>query len=202
MRTPFFWVAGGVFFFSWMAVFVPLVHIAPFAQDVGFGKATASTMISAIGVGGLLGRTATGIISDLIGRIASLAAVVALQVVCFTVFASADGLALLVLAAVCFGFGYGGTTTMFPAIFSDPFGQAHIGAIVGAVFAVAGSSAAFGPAMAGYLYDLTDSYRLAFALGGMMNLMGLGPVVALRILLTRQERLGTAPKPDSRGPWR
>ena len=197
MRTPIFWVAGGIFFFTWMAVFMPLVHLVPFAEDLGIGKATASTMISAIGVGGLLGRTATGIISDRIGRIPSLASALVLQVVCFAVFASADGLALLVPAAVGFGFSYGGTTTMFPAIFSDQFGQGHIGAIVGAVFAVAGSSAAFGPAIAGYLYDLTGSYRLAFAMGGVMNMVGLGLVAALHILLARQDKLGTAPRPDT-----
>ncbi len=180
MRTPVFWVAGGIFFFTWMAVFMPLVHLVPFAEDLGIGKATASTMISAIGVGGLLGRSGTGIISDRVGRLPSLAAVLALQVGAFAVFATASNLALLLPAAVVFGFSYGGTTTMFPAIFSDQFGQAHIGSIVGAIFAGSGSAAAFGPAIAGYLYDLTGSYRLAFATGGGMNLVGLFLVIALR----------------------
>lgn len=179
MRTPVFWVAGGVFFFTWMAVFMPLVHLTPFTEDLGIGKATASTMISAIGVGGLLGRTGTGVISDRIGRLPSLASVLVVQIASFSVFATSSSLLLLFPAAVAFGLGYGGSTTMFPAIFSDQFGQAHIGAITGAIFAGSGSAAAFGPAIAGYLYDLTGSYRLAFAMGGAMNLAGLLLVLAL-----------------------
>ena len=186
MRTPVFWVAGAIFFFTWMAVFMPLVHLVPFAEDLGIGKTTASTMISAVGVGGLLGRTSTGLVSDRIGRLPSLAVVLTVQVLAFGVFATGESLLVLVPGAVAFGFAYGGTTTMFPAIFSDQFGQAHIGAIVGAVFSVAGSSAAFGPTIAGYLYDLTDSYRLAFAIGGGMNLVALSLVGVLRLCLARR----------------
>jgi MFS transporter, OFA family, oxalate/formate antiporter len=186
MRTPVFWVAGGIFFFTWMAVFMPLVHLVPFAEDLGIGKATASTMISAIGIGGLLGRTSTGLVSDRIGRLPSLAVVLTVQVASFMVFATGETLLVLYPGAVAFGFAYGGTTTMFPAIFSDQFGPAHIGAIVGAVFSVAGSSAAFGPTVAGYLYDVTDSYRLAFTIGGGMNLVALALVGVLRVFLARQ----------------
>lgn len=193
MRTPEFWVTGAVFFFTWLAVFMPLVHLIPFAEDLGISKAAASTMISAVGIGGLLGRTATGVISDRIGRLPSLAAVLTIQVVAFAVFATSSELAILFPTAAAFGFGYGGTTTMFPAIYSDQFGQAHIGAIVGAVFAVAGSAAAFGPAIAGYLYDLTDSYRLAFAIGGAFNLVGLLFVGVLRWFFKRQ----AAPPPTT-----
>jgi MFS transporter, OFA family, oxalate/formate antiporter len=191
MAMPEFWVTGAVFFFTWLAVFMPLVHLIPFTEDLGIGKAAASTMLSAVGIGGLVGRTLTGMISDRIGRIPSLTAVLAIQAVAFAIFATSSEFAVLVPTAAAFGFGYGGTTTMFPAIHSDQFGQAHIGAIVGAVFAVAGSAGAFGPAIAGYLYDLTDSYRLAFAIGGALNLVGL-LFVGMLCLLHRRD---TAPRP-------
>jgi MFS family permease len=185
MATPVFWAAGGIFFFSWMAVFMPLVHLVPFAEDIGMGKGIASTMLSAIGLGGLLGRTSTGVLSDRIGRLWALALVLAVQISAFAAFAIGTGLLVLLPAAVAFGMAYGGTTTMFPAIFSDQFGQAHIGSITGAVFAVAGSSAAFGPTLAGVIHDATDSYRLAFAIGGGMNLVALGLVGLLWMFLGR-----------------
>jgi cyanate permease len=85
---------------------------------------------------------------------------------------------------------------MFPAIFSDQFGQAHIGAITGAIFARSGSAAAFGPAIAGYLFDLTGSYRLAFAMGGAMNLAGLLLVFALwRVTRARPAGAATLTSP-------
>ena len=50
------------------AVFVPFIHGVQFAQSLGFSLQTASTVISSIGVGGLVGRMTMGPLSDRIGR--------------------------------------------------------------------------------------------------------------------------------------
>ena len=43
---------------------------------------------------------------------------------------------------LAFGYSYGAISTLFPAVVGDFFGRAHAGAIVGFLFAVAGSMAA------------------------------------------------------------
>jgi hypothetical protein len=53
----------------------------------------------------------------------------------------------------------GGIAAFFPALIGDFFGRLAIGAIVGFIFALAGSPAAFGPLIAGYMYDATKSYN-------------------------------------------
>lgn len=179
-RTTMFWVLVAIFLCTWLVVFLPLVHLPPFAEDLGFSATVAATMVSAIGVGGMAGRTLTGTFSDRIGRRASLAVVLGVQVAAFLVFAVSDGLWTLYPAAAAFGFGYGGTTTVFPAIVADLFGRAHAGAITGLVFAGAGSAAAVGPFVAAWMYDLIGSYRAAFVLSAAVNALGLALVAVLR----------------------
>src|SRR5690606_9994590 len=110
------------------------------------------------------------------GRQVSLAVVLGVQVAAFLVFAVSDNLWTLYPAAAVFGFGYGGTTTVFPAIVADLFGRAHAGALTGLVFASAGSAAAVGPFVAAWIYDLTGSYRMAFLLSALVNGIGLALV--------------------------
>ena len=180
MRTGVFWVLAAIFLCTWLVVFLPLVHLSPFARGLGASAGLASTLVSAVGVGGLFGRTLTGGVSDRIGRDATLAVVLGVQVLAFVVFAVSRSLAPVYPAAIAFGFGYGGTTTVFPAIVADRFGRAHAGAIVGLLFAGAGSMAAVGPFVAAWIYDSTGSYRVAFLLSAAVNLVGLALCALLR----------------------
>ncbi len=196
MRTRMFWIIAGIFLCTWLVVFLPLVHLSPFARGLGASAGLAATLVSSVGIGGLLGRTLTGTVSDRIGGDATLGIVLSVQVVAFLVFAVSHSLATLYPAAVAFGFGYGGTTTVFPAIVGDRFGRAHAGAIVGLLFAGAGSLAAVGPFMAAWIYDSTGSYRIAFLLSAAANAVG----VALVFVLRADSRRRAAPTPAVAGP--
>lgn len=179
-RTTTFWCLTCLFALTWLAVFVPFAHIAAFARDLGSSSFTSSLLLSAIGLGGVTGRLTTGTVSDRIGRRPSLAIMLALQIVAFVGFAAAHNLVVLFPAAVLFGFSYGGSVTLFPALVGDQFGRLYAGAIVGTIFASAGALAAVGPYLAATLYDATDSYRLAFALGALVNAGSLLLVAILR----------------------
>ncbi len=191
MRTPVFWIIAGIFLCTWLVVFLPMVHLSPFARGLGASPGLAAAMVSSVGVGGLVGRTLTGTVSDRMGAETTLAIVLSVQVLAFVVFATSHSMATLFPAAAAFGFGYGGTTTVFPAIVGDRFGRAHAGAIVGLLFAGAGSLAAVGPFMAAWIYDSTGSYRPAFVLSAAANAVGLILVFVLRSTAMRGQR--TAP---------
>lgn len=182
-RTSAFWVLFGVFALTWLAVFVPFVHLAPFAEDLGSSSSAAALSVSALGLGGIVGRLSVGAASDRLGRRSSLAIMLALQIVAFGGFAGANGNGVLFPSAVLFGFAYGGAVTLFPALVGDAFGRAHAGAIVGSLFAASGSLAAIGPFVAGWLYDGLGSYRTAFLLCGAVNV---GALVLLGILRPAQ----------------
>ena len=98
--------------------------------------------------------------------------VLTLEAVAFFGLAISAGLSLLYPSAALFGFSYGGTTALFPAIVGDFYGRLAVGAIVGFIFSLAGSMAAFGPIAVGYLHDVYGSYEIAFLMSALFNLLG------------------------------
>ncbi|HEV8713252.1 MAG TPA: MFS transporter [Candidatus Binatia bacterium] len=172
-RTSAFWLLNAIFTLSWLVVFMPMVHIVPFAVDLGIPPVRAAMTISLIGMAGFAGRLLLGPISDRLGRLPALGLCLLLQALAFVGFVFTTGLASLYPAAAVFGFSYGGATALFPAIVGDFYGRTAVGAIVGFIFALAGSPAAFGPLIAGYIYSVTGHYSAAFILSAGLNLAAL-----------------------------
>ncbi|MBI2552939.1 MAG: MFS transporter [Candidatus Rokubacteria bacterium] len=169
IRTGAFWLIFGIFTATWIPVFLPLVHIVPFARDLGMSPLVASTVLSALGIAAVVGRLVMGAVSDRIGRKPALALVIALQAAAFLGFTLVGGLPSLYLVALGFGFSYGAVSTLFPAIVGDFFGREQAGSLVGFLFALAGSMAAWGPLFAGAIYDATGAYTWAFLLSAASN---------------------------------
>ena len=176
-----------IYLLTWLAVFVPFVHAAAYAEDLGLNKVAAASVISAIGIGGVCGRLISGLASDRLGHLPTLVAIFALQGAAFLAFAAADGLYLLWAAAVLFGCGYGGGVTVLAPLCADLFGRAHVASVVGAIFAIAASPAAVGPWVAGWIYDSTGSYAAAFEWSAALNVVAMLLAV---VLIQRQRRPG------------
>jgi MFS family permease len=183
-RTTPFWLLNVIFTLTWLVVFMPMVHIVPFAVDLGVPQFRAAMTISVIGLAGSVGRLFIGTISDRFGRVATLGLCFVLQALGFLGFTLSSGLATLYPAAAIFGLSYGGITALFPAIIGDFFGRLSVGAIAGFIFAVSGAPAAFGPLIAGWGYTVTGSYNLAFIFSAALNFVAF----ALLFLLQKPRR--------------
>ena len=178
-RTRAFWMLVLIFALTWVMVFMPIVHIVPFALDLGIDRLRAAMTISVIGMTGFVGRLLIGTISDRFGRLPALGVCLFLQAFGFMGFTLSHGVTLLYTSAALFGISYGGITALFPALVGDFFGRAAIGAIVGFIFSIAASAAALGPLLAGYLYTLTRSYWWPFELGVVLNLIAASLLLGL-----------------------
>ena len=124
-RNPNYWKIFGMYALTFLAVFVPFVHGVQFAQSLGASLQTASTVISAIGIGGLSGRRVMGPISDRIGRKNAVMLALFVETISFLGMAGSNNLWLLYPSAVAFGFAYGGGLVGFPPLVADLFGRAH-----------------------------------------------------------------------------
>jgi MFS family permease len=169
VRTRAFWLLYGVFAATWIPVFIPLVHLVPMARGLGIPPLLAATLVSALGASALVGRLLMGGASDRIGRRGALALALALQAVAFVGFSQARELPALYAASLVFGFAYGAASTLFTASVADFFGREHAASLAGLLFALAGSMGAFGPFVAGFIYDRAGDYRLAWWLSAACN---------------------------------
>lgn len=169
VRNRVFWILAATFSLTWIPVFIPLVHLVPFARDLGHSPMTAAWVVSVLGVGAIAGRLMMGALSDRRGRVASLRVALVVQAVACLAFLAAHGLPSLLIASVLYGFGYAAVSTLFPPLVTDFFGRAHAGSIVGALFAIAGSLGGLGPWLAGVLYDATGGYTSTWALCATLN---------------------------------
>jgi MFS family permease len=172
-RSAAFWILFAVFASTWIPVFIPLVHLVPLATGLGISPLLAATLVSALGAAAMLGRLSMGAASDRMGRRPALALALALQAGAFIGFAVGGDLAALYAASLVFGFSYGAGSTLFPAMVTDFFGREQAGSLVGILFAMAGSMAAWGPLGAGWIYDRHGSYEPAFWLAAGLNLLAL-----------------------------
>jgi MFS family permease len=180
VRTTAFWLLAAAFTATWLPVFIPLVHLVSLARDLGHGAGTGAWLVSALGAGAVGGRMVMGPVSDRIGRKSTLLLMMVMQAVAFGGFALAGSVSALVGAAVVFGYSYGAISTLFPAIVGDFFGRAAAGSIVGLLFMLAGSMAAWGPLVAGAVYDATGSYRPAFQIAAAANIVAAAIAAAAR----------------------
>jgi len=174
MRTSTFWMLGAAFSATWIPVFVPLVHLVPFARDLGYSPLTGASVVSTLGIGAVAGRLVMGGVSDRIGRRTAVGIAMVLQGIAFLGFLLAGrGVALLFGTALVFGYSYGAISTLFPAIVGDFFGRGQAGALVGFLFALAGAMAGWGPLIAGAIYDATGGYDLTWMAAACLNVLAL-----------------------------
>jgi len=179
-RTAALWLLMAVFTMTFLVIFFPMVHLVPFALDLGIAPVRAALVIGFVGAGSLAGRLLSGAVSDRLGRQRTLCMALSLQALAFLGFWGSSSAALLFASALLFGLATGGASTLFPAIVGDFFGRLSVGAIFGFVWAIAASAAAFGPLIAGYLYDVTGSYADAFVLSAALNLAAACLVLLLK----------------------
>jgi MFS family permease len=87
----------------------------------------------------------------------------------------------LVAFAIALGLGYGLRIALMPAVLIELFGVRNLGAILGIFFTASGISAVVGPLLAGFIVDVTGSYRWGIAFALASGSFGFAAVALLRI---------------------
>ena len=169
LRTTPFWLIFASLFLSCIGLFVPMVHLGPYAVDAGYTAAQGVALVSLIGLGSLLGRFTIGAPADRLGRIPALSAMYAGLGVMFVLWWAASAYWMLALFAVVFGICYGAYVALLPTIVMDLYGARSVSGIIGCLYTGCGFGTLIGPWLAGAAYDALGTYQAPIAAGALLS---------------------------------
>jgi OFA family oxalate/formate antiporter-like MFS transporter len=158
-------------------VFVPFVHLVPYAMDHGVPQSSAVLLLGVIGVGSTAGRFFLGGLADRMGRQLALLTMFVGMALALSVWALSTY--FWSLAAFAFGYGvfYGGWVAVLPAVVMDHFGGRNVSAIIGVLYTSVAFGTLVGPSAAGFAFDLSHSYALPILASVSANMIAAGIVV-------------------------
>jgi MFS family permease len=162
-----FWALMAFAFFAIIGLYIILVHNVRFLVDQGVAKMTAAFIFALVGVISAIFRIFWGWLSDRIGR--EITYTMGITCACLgagsLLLFEAYGLPLFTYSFfIFFGMGWGVTAPMFMAVAADLFHGKIFGLIYGVMEAGVGIGGAFGAWVAGFIFDRTQSYQMAFVL--------------------------------------
>ena len=188
LSMPSFWLIFIAFFGGSTCSQTMHVHQVAFFVDQGIEALVAASVVSVVGFFSIVGKVGGGWLSDKVAReliFVYSTAILLASVGCLLWMQGYPSLLGAFTFGVLLGIGYSAVAAIMPAIVSDRFSGANYGTILG--FGLFGSAlgSAFGPWMAGALFDLTGSYTLPFLVAGASGIVALVSIyIAYRIRLS------------------
>jgi predicted MFS family arabinose efflux permease len=155
-------------------LFVPFVHLVPFALDHGVAQSRAVLLLGAIGVGSTAGRFALGGLADRWGRELTLVRMFAGMALVLMCWIFATVYAGMTVVALAYGVVYGGFVAVLPALVMDYFGGRNVSSIIGILYTSVALGTLIGPSAAGFAFDLSHSYTLPILIGAGGNIIAAG----------------------------
>ncbi len=183
MHSRQFWLLFLVYLCTGIGSFLVSLHQLAFAVDVGFDKLYAATVL---GMGSFLsipGIIVTGTVSDYVGREISAMLTYGVSIAgtaCALLITGPDQHLLLWLFACLFGLTWGARGPAVTAKAADLFPGRQLGAILGVITIGSGLGAGLGAWGAGFIFDMSGSYKLAFTLSMIAYALGCLAFWALR----------------------
>lgn len=166
-----------------VAMSMPQVHIVAYCGDLGYGVARGAQMLSLMLGFGIISRVASGFVADRLGGLTTLLIGSVAQMTALVLYLLMDGLTSLYVISALFGLFQGGLVPSYAIVIRECFPAKEAGGRVGVVMAMTLLGMAVGGWMSGVIFDLTGSYRAAFANGVAWNLINAG--IALWLLRRR-----------------
>jgi len=163
-------------------VFVPFVHLVPYARDHGVSAASAVLLLGIIGIGSTAGRFFLGGLADRLGRQRSLLLMFAGMALTLASWVAATGVWSLGAFACAFGVFYGGWVAVLPAVVMDYFGGRNVSGLIGILYTSVAFGTLVGPSAAGFAFDFSHSYTVPILISACTN------IVAVIIVATIPDR--------------
>jgi MFS family permease len=168
-----FWLFFLLCFCYGYCVFAIMVHIVPHAIELKISALRAANIIATIGGLSIFGRVLLGRVSDIIGNKYILMFGFILTSTALVALIPASKAWMLFLSGGIFGFGFGGLAVSQSPLIAEMFGLKSHGLIFGVSSISVMTGGALGPLLTGYIFDVTNSYQMAFLLCAAVSLAGI-----------------------------
>jgi MFS transporter, OFA family, oxalate/formate antiporter len=179
MRTPAFWSIVMAFLLALSGQIAFLVHQISFLS-LTLGPPGAASAVSVTAGASIFGRFFLGPIADRIDKRFVAMFCFFVQGAAILSLAYFRQVAVLYLGTFAFGLTMGGVVMMQPLLIGECFGMVSFGTISGlsGLFTMLGAS--LGPAIAGWIFDATQDYRIAFTFFAAASLLAMVTVFFAR----------------------
>ena len=171
-RTHTFWILAATFFFQSMAHNVIFVHGVISLTDKGIGYEKAAFVIGLLTLVSLIGRIVLGFLGDFMDKRYLISLAYVMLGAGVLVLANSNSMLEVYIFIALFGIGFGATVPLMAAMRAEYFGRAYLGRIQGFMSPIVMLAGAIGPVTAGYLFDTTGSYQIAFTVVGLLPFVG------------------------------
>ncbi len=163
-----FWLVMGAGFVSNLAITVVFVHLVAYATDLEISAAVAASFVSVIGVFNIVGKVSMGAFSDRYGLRLAMNICFGLGAAVLFWISTASAIWMFYIFAILFGIAYAGWLPLFPVLVGKTFRVSTMATVLGFHSASNMIGGALGAYVAGYIFDVTSSYKWAFLMAGLL----------------------------------
>ncbi|MBN2032688.1 MAG: MFS transporter [Deltaproteobacteria bacterium] len=181
MKEKEIWKLGGVYFMYGFSYVIYLTFfIAYLTKEIGISPKNAGGMFAILGLCSISSGVLWGSVSDLVGRrFGSMYAYIVLAL-SYLIFAFWTDLPGLYVSCIIYGFSISSIPVILAAAAGDAVGPRLAPAGLGCITLFFGVGQALGPAVAGYIKDVTGSFTGAFVLSTVVSFIGALGSILLR----------------------
>ena len=156
-----------------LAMAMPQVHIVALCVERGFGLSIGAEILAVMLFSGMISRVGFGYLSDKIGPVYTLFIGSLLQMLSLVFFLPFDSQLSLYIVSLMFGLSQGGIVPAYAMIIRKYLPIEQVGERVGLVIMATIVGMGLGGWMSGEIFDITQSYKLAFVNGIFWNFTNL-----------------------------
>jgi sugar phosphate permease len=163
LKLPVFWFLAIAFGLRQFAVGAISLHQVPYLVDTGRSLETTSIILAAVTLTSIIGRLGFGTLADHFPpRYIMAFSMMMVGLGAFILSHVTEGMGMLVLYIAVYAIGWGGGATTMNATRGAYFGRRAFGTISGSMDFVQMFGLVLGPVFAGFVFDRTGSYTIAF----------------------------------------
>jgi OFA family oxalate/formate antiporter-like MFS transporter len=178
LKIPTFYPLWIAYMLGCIAGTMAVSQVVPFARSVGYSASGAAIAVTIGAAGSALGRFFSGWMSDHLGRLLTVRAILVVSMIAAPLmyFYSTVAAVFYILLFLVY-YAYGTQLSVYTALAGDFYGPKHSAANYGILLLAWGAAGIFGPLIGGQVFQATGSYQVAFyiaaaaALGSLVLLM-------------------------------